>query len=246
MQHVRVTLTAHGREGEIHPMYGLLTNAPFVERATAMQWNFTGDALGILHYVEGDVDAFEAAVADVDPVVDYELEPAGDGAFYAYIRDATTPEMRDLFEPMTYEGVVMVPPILYHEDGTVSISVFGPGEEIQRGFELVPEPVDITVEEVSGLGALGVAAETRLILPAITSWNISTPRGVENLHVIIAGSISDRQREAIDAALELGYYEIPREASHEDVAAAIDCAPSTAAEHLRKAESTLLSSILRF
>jgi CBS domain-containing protein len=29
----------------------------------------------------------------------------------------------------------------------------------------------------------------RLILPAITSWNISTPRGVENLHVIIAGSI---------------------------------------------------------
>jgi hypothetical protein len=29
-----------------------------------------------------------------------------------------------------------------------------------------------------------------LILPAITSWNISTPRGVENLHVIIAGSIT--------------------------------------------------------
>jgi hypothetical protein len=28
-----------------------------------------------------------------------------------------------------------------------------------------------------------------LILPAITSLNISTPRGVENLHVIIAGSI---------------------------------------------------------
>jgi hypothetical protein len=31
-----------------------------------------------------------------------------------------------------------------------------------------------------------------LILPAITSWNISTPRGVENLHVIIAGSIKAR------------------------------------------------------
>jgi hypothetical protein len=30
-----------------------------------------------------------------------------------------------------------------------------------------------------------------LILPAITSWNISTPRGVENLHVIIAGSMND-------------------------------------------------------
>lgn len=219
MQHVRVTLTAHGREGEIHPMYGLLTNAPFVERATAMQWNFTGDALGILHYVEGDIEAFEDAVEDVDPVVDYELEPAGEGAFYAYIRDATTPAMRDLFEPMTYEAVVMVPPILYHEDGTVSISVFGPSEGIQRAFEMVPEPVEITVEEVSGLGAMTAAAETQL---------------------------SDRQRVAIEAALDLGYYEIPRDASHEEVAAAIDCAPSTAAEHLRKAESTLLSSMLRF
>jgi di/tricarboxylate transporter len=29
-----------------------------------------------------------------------------------------------------------------------------------------------------------------MILPAITSWNISTPRGVENLHVIIAGSMT--------------------------------------------------------
>jgi hypothetical protein len=29
-----------------------------------------------------------------------------------------------------------------------------------------------------------------LILPAITSWNISTPRGVENPHVIIAGSMN--------------------------------------------------------
>jgi hypothetical protein len=33
------------------------------------------------------------------------------------------------------------------------------------------------------------AIAVRFILPAITSWNISTPRGVENLHVIIAGSI---------------------------------------------------------
>jgi hypothetical protein len=35
-----------------------------------------------------------------------------------------------------------------------------------------------------------LASSSLLILPAITSWNISTPRGVENLHVIIAGSIN--------------------------------------------------------
>ena len=45
MKHVRVRITAGGREAEIHPMYDLWVNAPFVERATALQWNFTGDAL---------------------------------------------------------------------------------------------------------------------------------------------------------------------------------------------------------
>ena len=62
MKHVRANVTADGREGEIHPMYGVMANADFVERGTALQWNFTGDALGILHYIEGDIDAYEAQV----------------------------------------------------------------------------------------------------------------------------------------------------------------------------------------
>jgi predicted DNA binding protein len=56
--------------------------------------------------------------------------------------------------------------------------------------------------------------------------------------------LTDRQREAVEAANDLGYYEIPREASQEDVAERIGCAASTAAEHLRKAETKLLRSIL--
>jgi predicted DNA binding protein len=33
-------------------------------------------------------------------------------------------------------------------------------------------------------------------------------------------------------ALELGYYETPREATHTNVAERLDCAPNTATEHL--------------
>jgi hypothetical protein len=218
VQHVRVAITASGREGEIHPMYDLWANAEFVERSRALQWNFTGDALGILHYAEGDVEAFEAAVADVPEVLNYELEPAGEGAFYVYIRDATTDALGDLFGPVTSGGVVAVPPIVYREDGTVELSVFGPDEEIQGAVETVPDPVEITVLQVGGLAGTDVAAESRL---------------------------TDRQRAAVQAALDLGYYEVPRTASHEDVAAALDCAPSTAAEHLRKAESSVLRWVFR-
>jgi hypothetical protein len=215
MKHVRVRITARGREAEVHPMYDVWANAPFVRRAEALQWNYTGDALGILHYAVGDVDAFEAAVAEIPEVVDHDTVRVGDGAFYAYIRDSTTEALGDLFGPITRGALVAVPPIRYHEDGTVTVSLFGPDADIQAAVESVESPVDVTVEEVGGLAATTPAVEARL---------------------------SERQRETVEAALDLGYYEVPREATHADVAETIDCAPSTAAEHLRKAESRLVAS----
>jgi len=218
VKRLRVSITANGREREIHPMYGVLTGAPFVERATALQWNFTGDALGILHYVEGDADAFAAAADDVDVVVGYEIEPVDDGAFYAYVRDATTESLAELFGPTSRGGIVVVPPVVYGTDGTVTLTVFGPDEELQAAMGEIPDPIEVTVEAVGSLATSRIAPTARL---------------------------TDRQREAAEAAIDLGYYDVPRTADHEAVADALDCAPSTAAEHLRKAESKLLRAVLR-
>jgi hypothetical protein len=53
------------------------------------------------------------------------------------------------------------------------------------------QPLAIAAGKTQYVGVVGaVLTFFLLILSAITSWNISTPRGVENLHVIIAGSIS--------------------------------------------------------
>ena len=53
--------------------------------------------------------------------------------------------------------------------------------------------------------------------------------------------LTDRQREVIRTAFEMGYYEVPRNVSSEDVAAELDVDPSTVAEHLQRAERNLLS-----
>lgn len=216
MKHARLSLTAGGAESAIHPMYGILTGAPFVERATALQWNLTDDALGILHYVEGDIDAFDEAVAAVTPVVDHALEPVDDSAFYAYIRDETTDTVRDVFAPLAAAGLVVVPPVRYRRDGAVELSVFGPDDAVAALVDALGSPVEVTVERVGGLTALAPA--TRRLSP--------------------------RQREALEAALAVGYYEVPREGGQRDVADALACAPSTAAEHLRKAEATLVRTAL--
>lgn len=217
MNHVRLCLDPGDHAAAVHPMFDLLVNAPYIERATNMHWNYTGDEFGVMHYVEGDIDAFREAIEGVETVEEYELTRVSEDAFYTYVRDAANPQVHEAFEIVFQDPVVIVPPVEFTAEGTVTFSVFGPSGAVQAAIDRFDEALDATVTEVTGLERTPGMFESRL---------------------------SDRQRDAIDAALELGYYEIPREADHEDVATAIGCAPSTAAEHLRKAESKLLRSML--
>lgn len=56
--------------------------------------------------------------------------------------------------------------------------------------------------------------------------------------------LTDRQREVVRTAHSLGYYDVPRSASTEDVARELDLDPSTVAEHLQRAERHLMGDVL--
>lgn len=52
--------------------------------------------------------------------------------------------------------------------------------------------------------------------------------------------LTDRQYEALRIAYELGYFDIPRQASLEDVAAELDISPSSVSERLRRAQTQII------
>lgn len=54
-------------------------------------------------------------------------------------------------------------------------------------------------------------------------------------------ALTDRQLTVLTTAYELGFYEIPRQASTEDVAGELDLDPATVSEHLQRAERNLLA-----
>jgi hypothetical protein len=47
-------------------------------------------------------------------------------------------------------------------------------------------------------------------------------------------ALTDRQREVLAVARDVGYYDVPRDAGQSDVADALGLAPGTVAEHFRK------------
>lgn len=52
--------------------------------------------------------------------------------------------------------------------------------------------------------------------------------------------LTDRQHEALRIAYEMGYFDIPRQASLEEVAAELDLSPSSVSERLRRAQTQLI------
>ncbi|AUV82434.1 DNA-binding protein [Salinigranum rubrum] len=213
MRHVRLTVTPVDGEGDLPTMYRVLSAAPYLDRVVGLHWNVSGDRLGLMVYAEGDADAFREEVQTVPEVVDFEMVSADEEGFYAFLRNELNALSRRLFGTFTRGSLLVVPPLVYGGDGSVTFSMVGPTEEVQAAIEEAPEAFEVTVSAVGGLGATPGLDRTLL---------------------------SPRQREAVKVALEVGYYDIPRQGDYAVIAERMGCAPSTAAEHLRKAESKVL------
>ena len=62
--------------------------------------------------------------------------------------------------------------------------------------------------------------------------------------VVDRGQLTDRQREVLDTAHEMGYFDYPKGANAGEVAEALDISVSTLAEHLAAAQTKLLDDVL--
>jgi hypothetical protein len=56
--------------------------------------------------------------------------------------------------------------------------------------------------------------------------------------------LTDRQREVLETAHEMGYFEYPRDANASEVAAELDIQPSTFSEHLAAAQRKLMDELV--
>jgi hypothetical protein len=217
MRFLRVRLA--GADATLHPLVPTLTDPDLFRDAKMVDWTPSWDPprVTVLLYLDGDLAALERVLAETDLVRESDVTSVGDGRGYAYVHADPHPTEWTLFEVAARPGLVTASPIQYHHDGSISLHLVGPTDELQAAVAAAPDGVETTVDRV-GEYDLGRAP--------------------------IPPSLPPRQREALAVAFEAGYYEIPREASRDDVAERLGCAPSTASEHLRKAERRLVGTFL--
>lgn len=110
-------------------------------------------------------------------------------------------------------------PIEYVTPGESTVRVVKVGAEADlNGFiDAMREYVDLTVEQVG-------------------PYDPGSDR--------VFGALTERQKTVLGTAIERGYYDVPREASCEELAEELNCSPGTVSQHLRRIESTVLAAFV--
>jgi predicted DNA binding protein len=132
--------------------------------------------------------------------------------FYVYVRTDLRDREAGYREVLDRDSVLVVTPVELRDDRTVRATMVGYAEELSAALEGLPEGVEV---EVLRTGAYRRAD---------------------------GAPLSDRQREALEAAWAAGYYDLPRTAELADVAARLDCSTSAASDLLRRAERALVAA----
>lgn len=177
----------------------------------------SGVQTSLFHVVGSPIASYEAALQAADQILDYDLSPRDDESFYLYVRSEPTADDNRFVAALRQQRLIVMMPVEYRADGTIRLSLVGPGESVQRSLDELPAAVDVDVRSIGEYDAR---------------------------HFATGGDLTDRQLEAVEAAVESGYYEEPRGGTVSDVADELGCAPGTAAEHLRRAESAVMADLV--
>ncbi len=197
-------------------MHQYLDEADHARWSKMLTWNHSHEDLTFaLFHVLAEREPYVERLAAVDRVVDYDITEAAGGGFYVFVREETSPQVETFQRAFTHEGLLVVPPLTYQPNGELTLTVLGAPEALRSVVGGFPEELSATVDRLG-----------------------------EYDHEGVGRRLTSRQRDALQAALDVGYYDVPRSGGVDDVADGLGCAPSTASTHLRKAESSLVREAL--
>ncbi|WP_440005529.1 helix-turn-helix domain-containing protein [Halomicrococcus sp. SG-WS-1] len=164
-----------------------------------------------LSWYDADRETVAELLTAVETVSTSHLVEGDDGT-YAFVSQREYEFEDDVLELVSRARVVFLPPVTFFEDGDATFEAVGEPSSLSEFHARLSELLDARIERVRDFRSG------------------SSP-----------SDLTGRQREALEAAMAVGYYEIPRTGTVEDVAKELGCAPSTAGELLRKAESAVVA-----
>ena len=204
------TVITYHDEESFHPIAGKLADDPAIHRKAIHSIKLVDDGtIALLGEVEGDLDRYRELVEESPEVITYTI--SGDESGYVYSQVEASEQTREVLQRSEAGEFIIQMPIEYTADGGRKFTVVGTEESLL---------------ELSSMLDVG-DAEMELV---------STGPYVPNTAGVFA-DLTDRQQEVLTVALDMGYYETPRDATLSDIATTLDVDHGTVGRHIRTIES---------
>lgn len=174
------------------------------------------DSVVMSYEVSGTETAIHESLAEAgDELIEYEVVDAGDAKVIQFHYHPCELVATLLAVHRSYPTLFDFPLVYLDEKRTrLRHDLFGPSSAISEQMAETRRRVDVSIHRLE-------------------SYEPSREKAV--------GELTARQREVFETAVDAGYYEVPREATHDDLADRLDCAASTVGRHLRHIEAVLAS-----
>ncbi|AFK20750.1 DNA-binding protein (plasmid) [Haloferax mediterranei ATCC 33500] len=209
------TMVAYPNEEGINRLDRQVTELGLEYRAIHRMELLADDTVAMFAEGRGDVEGLRRVLSESPEV--FEFSVSGDDAgFFAYTRYAADDLTRMLMEGRRESSYLIDMPIEHTDDGGLRVTYIGTEAAFADALSDQPDGVRVEVERTG-------------------------PYAPGSRHVV--SQLTERQREVLEVAVDLGYYQEPREATHDEIAAATGLAETTVGEHLRKIEATVFSSL---
>lgn len=215
------TVVLYLDEETFHPVAYRLMSEPSLTRQAIHSIKLLDDETIVLFgELTGDIDRYREILDDSPECITCTVASGdGDGPSYVYSQIRATEQTRKLLERRDNGDIIIKMPMEYTGDGGLKFTIVGKEESL---LELS------TLFDVEG---------SQMELVATGPYSPDSDG--------VFGDLTDRQQEVLETALGMGYYENPRGATLEEIAAELDIDHGTVGRHIRAIESKVFSKYIR-
>lgn len=214
VKYIENTITP--KRGWFHPVDQHVEREPAIERKSIQQINLLEDETVVMLYeLAGDHGHISRTVEQHFDALAYSTSEIGSNTLvWTHVTPSTL--VKRLLRITQEYNIVLQMPLEFTREGGVKCVFVGDETALQAATQAIPDEVRVDVRRMGDYSP-----------------------GVERFSSVL----TERQEEILDVAVELGYYDDPRNVTHEDIAAQVGCNRTTVGEHLRKIESKVMPAI---
>ncbi|WP_306061737.1 helix-turn-helix domain-containing protein [Natronococcus wangiae] len=201
----------------LHPVDRQIADHPDVRRELLHNVNLLADeTIVTLYELSGDRDTLEVILDESPMVRKYHLSGV-DNEIHAYIHLEAYERLVQLLSVIRKFEFIFDTPLEYTRRGGLRVTVIGDVGSFQKALPDIPDGI-------------------RLKLLKTGTYEPNTDR--------LFSQLTKRQQEILQTAVDLGYYDVPRQVTHKEIGKELGCTGGTVGGHLRKIEATILAQIV--